>query len=118
MWFPPLKLPAQVLPFVRIEAAPDAERLVGRDRVRQALAANRAHRADVPGFDGWAIAGRKEELRVGAHAERAGAHVRGVSDLVCASSCRPGPELAAEQRRRRPPGVCFHRRPARQRRDR
>ena len=87
MWFPPLKLPAQVLPFVRIEAAPDAERLVGHDRVRQALAANRAHREMCrASMAGPSPGGKKSSGWVPTQSARA-AHVRAVPDLVCASSC-------------------------------
>jgi hypothetical protein len=59
-----LQLPAQRMPLTVVKAAPDTERFVGDDGVRQALISDRAVCAHHPGFGCRMISGWKEELRI------------------------------------------------------
>ena len=68
----PLQALAQGVPFLRIEAAPDAKPLISYDRIGQALSANGTRRADVPGFPGSVVVGREECLGIPAYAQRSG----------------------------------------------
>lgn len=65
----PLKVP----PLPLVEATPDAVRLLGDDRVRQALQTNHAGAADGSGFTRRSVAGWEEDFRFGSCAVAVGA---------------------------------------------